>query len=178
MSSVQEIWHNKADEEILEAATCLDEYAEEARQAIITEAKHRDLNVAPLIEATAKIQGTPKKTGELPAFLVRLLGLYWVISGASGMISNGLDTAWLYRTSLREGFDFFPATSLAWFIGDCALLSLGIFLIVKHEKILGLLTPQADPENRAPCLECGEEVLHDDLHCQVCGATLPDEEGS
>ncbi len=86
---------------------------------------------------------------DLPGFLVRLLGLYWMISGVSGMISNGLDAALQNRTSLREGFDLFPSTSLAWFIGETVLVLLGIHLVLKYEDILEFLAPKADSQDRA-----------------------------
>jgi hypothetical protein len=56
MSDADEIWRRKTDEQVLEAASSLDEYTEDGRRIILSEAARRGLNVAPLVQATAALQ--------------------------------------------------------------------------------------------------------------------------
>lgn len=127
-----------------------------------------------------------------PSFLIRFLGLFWVVSGASGAISNGLEAFWQYRIGVLENFDYFPAAPLAFFIGQAALTAIGLYMLFKHKKVLAFLTGRNRSEIQsshrsegsivseewAACPQCGEEVLHDDTLCPICGAALDGEEGT
>jgi len=56
MSEAEEIWRRKTDGQVLEAASSLDDYTEEGRRIILSEADRRGLNVAPLVQASASLQ--------------------------------------------------------------------------------------------------------------------------
>ena len=66
MTSLEDIYHNKTDEEIFEAAACLHEYTEEVKRIILLEAKHRGLNVALLVDAANQMQSSPTSAGVVP----------------------------------------------------------------------------------------------------------------
>lgn len=59
MSSWEEIYHNKTDDELLEAASCINDFTEEVKQVILAETKNRGINVSPLVNAIEKMQETP-----------------------------------------------------------------------------------------------------------------------
>jgi len=56
MSRVEEIWKAKTDEEVFDAAVHLADYAEEARETIISEARRRGLDVDRFVEASASFR--------------------------------------------------------------------------------------------------------------------------
>jgi len=53
MTTAEEIWRNRTDDQVAEAIASLDEYTEEGRRIILAEADRRGLNVALPAEATA-----------------------------------------------------------------------------------------------------------------------------
>lgn len=55
MSDPQTVWRGKSDEEILTAASSLDDYTDEGRRIIAGEAARRGLNIAPLMRASATL---------------------------------------------------------------------------------------------------------------------------
>lgn len=63
MNNAEETWKDKADEEILEAATYLDDYTDEARQIIVAEAERRGLDIGSLVWTTDSALRMPKRTG-------------------------------------------------------------------------------------------------------------------
>jgi hypothetical protein len=59
MSDAEEIWRGKTDDEVLIAASCLDDYTEEGRRIILVEADRRGLDVAHLVAASATLRKQP-----------------------------------------------------------------------------------------------------------------------
>lgn len=65
MTTAEDVWSGRTDEQLLEAAACLDEYTADGRQTILREAERRGLNVSPLVEAVGRFQ-TESQDGPSP----------------------------------------------------------------------------------------------------------------
>ncbi len=126
MSNSEEIWREKSDQEILESASCIFDYTEEARQVIIVEAKRRGLHVAPLTEVAASIRNTPKKTG----FITKCAHC------GNSLLFGGI----------REGN--------SWFC-DQECRSQSIHLAVSHQIPDSIVTDRLWSLHRGDCPRCG-----------------------
>ena len=56
MSDAEQIWRGKTDDQILTAASCLDDYTDEGRRIIVAEADRRGLAVAHLVTANVALR--------------------------------------------------------------------------------------------------------------------------
>jgi len=53
---IEDIWRDKTDEEVLNAAASLHDFTDEGRAVVLTEAHRRGLNIAPLVETVSALQ--------------------------------------------------------------------------------------------------------------------------
>jgi hypothetical protein len=58
MSTAQDVWRRKSDDEVVAAAAALDDYTDEGRAIILAEATRRHLNVVPLVDASREQAST------------------------------------------------------------------------------------------------------------------------
>ena len=76
MSTIEDIWRGKNDDEIVKAASTLNEYTDEGRSVLLAELKRRSLNLTTETEID-----TGDKVKELPRRVVACIltgGLFWV----------------------------------------------------------------------------------------------------
>lgn len=63
MSDAEAIWRGKSDDDVIEASSRLHEYSPEGQAIILAEAGRRNLNVAPLVAAGARLQSATRAGG-------------------------------------------------------------------------------------------------------------------
>lgn len=119
----------------------------------------------------------PKDREWISAMLVRLLGAYFFIRGLAEAVQNSYHFIWSYREILREEYDIFPTSLLAAALVSFAMASVGLYLVVMHERALAFLSFNPAPEVEwASCPTCGEEVRRDMIPtlCPACGKPVPE----
>ncbi len=111
----------------------------------------------------------------LARLLIRLMGLFFIIGGLDGIISNGIDVYLRVRAFHEQGMQYQPATALAWTVGSAFSLLAGLYLAFKGGAALDLVFHESLARPAVPCPDCGFDLRgtpSDAQRCPECGTDL------